>query len=209
MAGLSNIISGLKPYEKPQKFSPEFPTALRMKTTSDFRYINILFEKMMEGWEIQTFEKIISEKIPYVVDIKKSSEKGILIYLKGESGPRSLTSMGDGFITRVELLALNTLVKKGLIIMEEPENNLHPGFIDVFAEQIIRDLNENQYFISTHSSDLIEIILERAKHAQKLEDIRLIILHKHMHLSYPVAEEMTGEEAFDEIESIHSDLRSI
>ncbi|WP_373839862.1 hypothetical protein [Methanospirillum sp.] len=75
MAGLSNIISGLKPYEKPQKFSPEFPTALRMKTTSDFRYINILFEKMMEGWEIQTFEKIISEKIPYVVDIKNHLKK--------------------------------------------------------------------------------------------------------------------------------------
>jgi hypothetical protein len=204
MAGLSNIISGLKPYEKPQKISHEFPTAVRMNTASDFRYINLLFEKMMEGWEIQAFEKVISEKIPYVVDIKKSSQKGILVYLKGESAPRSLTSMGDGFIALVEILALNTLVKKGLIIMEEPENNLHSGFIDVFAEQVIKDPCENQYFISTHSSDLIETILERAKYSEKLHDIRLIILHKHMHLTYPVAEEMTGEEAQGEIETIHS-----
>lgn len=209
LAGLSHIFTGLRIYKKPQKKEPDIPTIMRMKTASDFRYINLLFEKMMEGWEIQAFEKLISEKIPYVVDIKKSTEKGVLIYLKGESAPRPLTSMGEGFITLVELLALNTLVKKGLIIMEEPENNLHPGFIDVFGEQVIDDTSQNQYFISTHSSDLIETLLERAKHSQKLDDIRIIILHKHMHLSYPVAEEMTGEEALDEIEAIHSDLRGI
>lgn len=209
IAGLSNIITGLKPYKKPLEASTQFPTIVRMKSQTDFAYINLLFEKMMEGWEIQTFEKIISEKIPYVVDIKKSSEKGILVYLKGESTPRSLTSMGDGFIALVEILALHTLVKNGVIIMEEPENNLHPGFIDVFSEQVIRDINDNQYFISTHSADVIETILERAKHSEKLKDISLIILYKHMHLTYSVAEEMNGVQALDEIESIHSDLRGI
>jgi AAA15 family ATPase/GTPase len=117
--------------------------------------------------------------------------------------------MGDGFTALIEILAMNTLVQDGVIIMEEPENNLHPGFIDIFSEQILKDTSNNQYFISTHSDDLIETILQRAKYLDNLREIRLIILHKHMHLSYPVAEEMSGEEALDEIETIHSDLRGL
>jgi energy-coupling factor transporter ATP-binding protein EcfA2 len=207
--GLSNVISGLKNYEKPGNAFNRFPTAARLKTFTEFAYINVLFEKMMGGWEIQSFEKIITDNVPYVADIKKSTDKGVLVYIKGEDTPRPLSTMGDGFIALIEILALNTLVKKGFIIMEEPENNLHPGFIDLYSEQIIKDTSENQYFISTHSIDLIETLLERAKHYKKLADIRFIILHKHMHLSYPVAEEMTGEDALDEIETIHSDLRGI
>ncbi|MBN1167817.1 MAG: AAA family ATPase [Methanospirillaceae archaeon] len=209
VAGLSTIFTGLKTYEKPRKDIFLLPTAVRLKTTTNFSFINILFEKMMEGWNIQSFEKVISEKIPYVADIKKSTEKGVLVYIKGEDNPRPLSTMGDGFIALVEILALNTLVKKGIVIMEEPENNLHPGYIDLFSEQIIKDSSENQYFISTHNLDLIETILERAKHIQKLDDIALIILHKHMHLPYPVAEELSGREALEEIETIHSDLRGI
>lgn len=208
-AGIEKIISGLRLYYKPDENNEIFPAAIRMRTGSEIQYINNLFEKMLSNGSIRFLENIIQEKIPYVEDIRKSEEKGILVYLKGESAPRSLSSMGDGFITLVELLALNTLVNKGMLIMEEPENNLHPGFIDVFAEQVVKDTSENQYFISTHSSDLIETLLERAKFSQKLHDIRLIILHKHSHLTYPVAEEMTGEEALEEIESIHSDLRGI
>jgi AAA15 family ATPase/GTPase len=208
-AGIEKIISGLRLYYQQEEIDKTFPAAIRMRAGSEVQYLNILFEKMLSNGSIRSLEKIIQDRIPYVEDIRKSEEKGILVYLKGESAPRSLTSMGDGFIALVELLAINTLVKKGIIIMEEPENNLHPGFIDVFAEQVIKDPSENQYFISTHSSDLIETILERAKHTQKLQDIRLVILHKHMHLTYPIAEEMSGEEALEEIESIHSDLRGI
>lgn len=208
-AGIEKIISGIRSYYQWEGNQYESPSAIRMRTVSDISYISTLFEKMLADGSIRNFEKVIQDKIPYVEDIRKSQEKGILVYLKGEPIPRSLTSMGDGFTALVEILAMNTLVRDGTIIMEEPENNLHPGFIDIFSEQILKDTSNNQYFISTHSSDLIETILERAKHTQKLQDIRLIILHKHMHLTYPVAEEMTGEEALDEIETIHSDLRGI
>lgn len=209
VGGLSKIITGLKPYEKPPKDAFQIPAAVRMRISPDFKFVNVLFEKMMSGWEIQSFEQIVTEKIPYVADIKKSTDKGVLVYIKGEDNPRPLSTMGDGFIALIEILALNTLVKNGMVIMEEPENNLHPGFIDIFSEQIINDTSKNQYFISTHSTDLIETTLQRAKFQDKLDEIKLIILHKHMHLSYPVAEEMSGEEAFEEIDTIHSDLRGI
>jgi AAA15 family ATPase/GTPase len=209
VAGLSKIITGLKQYEKPPKDTFQLPTAIRMLISPNFKYVNVLFEKMMNGWEIQSFEEIMKRKIPYLADIKKSADKGILVYIKGEDSPRPLSTMGDGFIALIEIMALNTLVKNGIVIMEEPENNLHPGFIDIFSEQLLNDTSNNQYFISTHSADLIETTLQRAKFQGKLNEIRLIILHKHLHLSYPVAEEMSGEEAFEEIETIHSDLRGI
>lgn len=207
-AGLEKIISGLRPYYQWEENQRKSSTAVRMRTGSDIPYINILFEKMLADGSIRDFERLIQDKIPYVEDIRKSQEKGILVYLKGEPIPRSLTSMGDGFTALVEILAMNTLVRDGTIIMEEPENNLHPGFIDIFSEQILKDTSNNQYFISTHSDDLIETILQRAKYRNNLDEI-IIILHKHMHLSYPVAEEMSGEEALDEIETIHSDLRRL
>jgi AAA15 family ATPase/GTPase len=60
------------------------------------------------------------------------------------------------------LLAIKTN-KKSVLLFEEPEVHSHPAYIRQIAEDIIADENDNQFFITTHSPFILNIILENAK----------------------------------------------
>jgi len=72
---------------------------------------------------------------------------------------------GDGIRHALVSLMAASTYRGAVVLMEEPELAAHPGLIEVVAGSIIRSYRErgNQVFISTHSPELVEMLLEQAE----------------------------------------------
>jgi Predicted ATP-dependent endonuclease of the OLD family len=73
-----------------------------------------------------------------------------------------IESMGDGFKALVGLLgSLFAEPNGGILLLEEPEVHMHPGYLRELVKYIttISKTLDIQFFISTHSLDLIEYFL--------------------------------------------------
>ena len=79
--------------------------------------------------------------------------------------------MGDGFKMAFTYIALLNSVNKGVIMVEEPELHQHPSSLRLVSEAIVRSAKyrKNQIFISTHSLETVDFILEAAEKL-KVED---------------------------------------
>lgn len=60
------------------------------------------------------------------------------------------------------LLAIKTN-KNAVLLLEEPEAHSFPAYVRQIAEMMIADDQNNQYFVTTHSPFILNIILEKAR----------------------------------------------
>jgi predicted ATPase len=73
-----------------------------------------------------------------------------------------LHEMSDGTIKiLVMALLLHTPERMSLLTIDEPELNLHPAWLRVISEWIVRCSSADQVFISTHSPDLLDGLTEQ------------------------------------------------
>lgn len=73
-----------------------------------------------------------------------------------------LHEMSDGTIKALVIaLLLHTPERMSLLTIDEPELNLHPAWLRVIAEWIVRCTSADQVFISTHSPDLLDGLTEQ------------------------------------------------
>jgi len=146
------------------------------------------------------------KKIKYIKDIRKT-EDGIQIFLAGYDGPIPLSSMGSGFISLLVFTFNRFLLDEGVLLLEEPEISLHPGYIDLMTEGIIENSNKTQFFITTHSQDVISSILRIGEKKNKLEEINFVLLHKIEDTAELFTEVIDGINAKNEVDKIKTDLR--
>lgn len=73
------------------------------------------------------------------------------IYLPNRE-PLFIDQMGEGVPNIVMLLADLALSEGKLFLIEEPENDLHPGALKALLDLIIESSSTNQFVISTHSN---------------------------------------------------------
>ncbi|PZR04536.1 MAG: hypothetical protein DI539_25475 [Flavobacterium psychrophilum] len=90
----------------------------------------------------------------------------ISIHIDGEKDSRDLSQLGDGIQAILILMyKIFTAEDTGIIFIDEPELNLHPGMQRLFLEQIYsnQDLTKKNltYIISTHSNHFLDLTLEK------------------------------------------------
>jgi len=78
------------------------------------------------------------------------------IHLEMDNQRRPLASYGSGIEQVVIIASAATVLEDQIICLEEPETNLHPEF-QIRLLNYLRDETKNQFFITTHSSSVINV----------------------------------------------------
>lgn len=124
--------------------------------------------------------------------------------------------MGDGFKSMVGFLwKLPSDVKNKIVLLEEPETKMHPGYIKQLIQFIIKFSKETgtQFFITSHSIDFIELFLEEdlsEKEKDYLEkEFLLLRMEKDQDTNAIVPYISKYEEAKSEKNQLFMDLRGL
>lgn len=178
---------------------------LIISTPKNFNDISVIHKKILNTKKLNEVLGLIRERIPYFEDIREA-EGDLFVLLENIKEPLPLSFMGDGFKALLKLSFMSPLIKKGVVLFEEPETSLHPGYLDILAKEILVASDNSQFFLTTHSLEFIERILEKAEKFNKLDSINILRLRR---LSEGDIEReiLTGRGAKEELELIETDLR--
>ncbi len=103
------------------------------------------------------------------------------VWFRASGGRVPASLLGDGTLHLLLLFAGLALAKEGnvVLIYEEPETGLHPGYMIVFAQQLAQVLSENPgalIVLSTHSLELIRYIADAAREAGAAELLTTVLI---------------------------------
>ncbi|MFC7082389.1 ATP-binding protein [Halorussus caseinilyticus] len=147
-----------------------------------------------------------------IVDNLKSFSLDTLIFETedGEKEPIPFDFMGDGFKAIVGLLweLMDDDVENQIVLIEEPENHMHPGYVLKLVHFLIdlaRDENV-QFFITTHDHDFIKDFFADMPDEKRdyLEDEFSLVKMDDFG-----AEVLDYETAEHDLKDLHLDLRGI
>lgn len=164
-----------------------------------------LYNKVFESKKVIDVIKYLKKRINYFEDIREKDGK-LYVFLKDVDEPLPLSSMGDGFNSLLINSFITTLIEEGVILFEEPEISMHPGYLDVLAKEIIDNSKNHQIFLSTHSMELIKYILNFAEKGGILDQVNIVKLNR-FNDGFIEREIINGTSAKEEIEQINTDLR--
>jgi predicted ATPase len=110
----------------------------------------------------------------------KDIEGNIFIKRQEDEYYVPINMVGDG----TKMLLLDALVfnlpNADIILLEEPENYMHPEYLLKIVRFIIRESRDNrkQFFITTHNLDLIKYMIENIEGSGMEKDMQIIILYR-------------------------------
>ncbi len=139
--------------------------------------LNIWLEKLNTPYSIgfkrlYNFDNLYSDTNKKLTrsEIKdKSSYIEELIFTdKFTNTPVHNTEIGLGIVQILPVVGNSIELEKHIISIEQPELNLHPELHGVIADEFIRSYNENEneFFIETHSRDMLKQLIKRMKESK-------------------------------------------
>ena len=159
--------------------------------------VSEIYKKLVNTKKLAEVLNILKNKIPYFEDIREA-DGDLLVLLENLDEPLPLSSMGDGFKALLKLVFMAPLIKNGIAIFEDPETSMHPGYLNILAKEILLSSEYSQIFISTHSLELIEYLLEKAEKSGKIESIKILKLRR-LEGGYIEREICSGKDAAEEM----------
>jgi ABC-type histidine transport system ATPase subunit len=146
--------------------------------------------------------EFLSEQLEYKISAVEPKLFDIYIITEDDRFiPFSL--LGDG--TKISLMYFYVLsLENSYILFEEPENHLHPKLMSRCVDLMLESSNKNQIFISTHSLEFLEMILEKAKARNASLNVYKLLELKDGELKYKL---YTRDVAYASIKEIGRDLR--
>ncbi|MFO8110831.1 MAG: ATP-binding protein, partial [Thermoplasmata archaeon] len=167
--------------------------------------IGELYDELIHRNRLKPVRDYLQNKIPYLTDIVKS-EEGMQVLLNDMNESIPLSNMGDGFNALVKLSFMAPMMDKGIAIFEEPEVTMHPGFLEILAEEILNNSENTQFFITSHSHEFVEYMLTKAREKNRSDSINIIRMER-LPNGRLDREIISGEDALEEVEKIKTDLR--
>jgi hypothetical protein len=162
-----------------------------------------LYDRLLPTARFATVMEQVKEGIDYLTDLR-TLQDDIFVYQRALDRPIPISLMGDGFRDVLRIAFMAALTRNGIAVFEEPENSLHPGFLGLATDYLSRAATKGstQLFISTHSLEFVQYMLERAPDITKI--IRMSQTDNE--ISYEI---LTGKEALEESKEIGTDLRGV
>ncbi len=120
-----------------------------------------LSPEQMDDEEIHLLEQFIKEH-NLVRNLERLTQSNVLYRRGNEIETIPISAHGDGFITLLSILHYLRKSQDGILLIEEPENHLHPEYLTILIETLFTyapKLNV-QVFMTTHSYDLIQTALD-------------------------------------------------
>lgn len=150
-----------------------------------------------------------------LTDLERFSFRSIVFRNGDETHEIPFDLMGDGFFALVNLLrGLIADPVPSIVVIEEPERDLHPGYIEQFTKylvQISKTLGI-QFFITTHSEDFINELFRLGELDTDIsefikEELSVIRISSTKNLTLSSIKKY--EEASFEVNDLELDLRGI
>jgi AAA15 family ATPase/GTPase len=183
----------------------------RVSITSDLIFYGHQFEEKLDiknlhdillpTARIHQSLSYLRRHMPYFNDLRSDGQK-IWIYFENLQQPLPLSMIGDGMRETIRLLFIASLIQGGVLLIEEPENNLHPGLYEVVAERLVEVARQDrtQVFLSTHNLEFAEKLLRSGE-----ELVNVVRLYRVKdELAYEV---LSHGEALEELDELRIDLR--
>jgi len=163
--------------------------------------LTMLYNKLVQSGLIQNTLMTLREQISYLTDLRTIGDK-LFVFLDGLDKPLPVSLTGDGFQVLLRSAFAAALAKDGLLVLEEPEANLHPGFIELVTSHLAEYTKkyQMQVFLSTHNLEFLESLLEKAEDITQV--VRMYLVGGE--IDYEV---LSGEEASTEVKELEMDLR--
>lgn len=114
-----------------------------------------------ESLKIEEFIK----KSNLVSNLQRFSFKSIVFKNDDHTYEIPMELMGDGFVALINLIMnISGGTKGNVVAIEEPERDLHPGYIEEFTGYLVKIAMQSnfQFFITTHSEDFLREIFKLA-----------------------------------------------
>lgn len=190
-----------------RRFSPTMRRISEQRLNEDVLFIGNLeqiggelHDIIAEKGLIQDVIERLHDKFPEITDLRPLREILYIFYGK-EKMP--LDTMGDGFKINLLITLSGHAISNGILILEEPENFLHPGLmIHLVQELTIACKKQNiQIFLTTHSDELIKFFLQNS---QEIDTSIIKLIKSDNDIE---AETFNKLEAKEKLEELGIDLR--
>ncbi len=121
------------------------------------------YTRIDEAGQLPTVVKALARSMPGLADLRILKVNGDFVlhtfFVTGHPVPAFLA--GDGFKRFLELAAAVVNLRKGVVLLEEPESFQHPRYLRELATLLFASAREGkQVILSTHSIELIDRILQ-------------------------------------------------
>jgi len=148
-------------------FDPKLPKRAtpitgKAELEEDGSNLSIILKNIMENKEKKRkLFNLVKDLLPFInnLDVEKFADKSLLFklqekFFENQYLPASLIS--DGTINIAALIIALYFEKKPIIIIEEPERNIHPYLISKVVEMMKDASQEKQIIVTTHNPEIVK-----------------------------------------------------
>lgn len=189
-----------------------FSSSIEENVISNYEYVckmlksDIKMQHLEEYEQIEDASKIVDKIFEDVVNGKLVYEKGTFFYKeKGQSQPIHISNIASGLknILVIQRLIKNGSLRKGdILIIDEPEVNLHPKWQVMFAEVLVllsKEMNI-KILINSHSPYFIRAIECKMAKYEVLNKGKFYLMQEGKNNGF------RAEDVTDNVEKIYKDL---
>jgi len=148
-------------------FDPKLPKMAtpitgKAELEEDGSNLSIVLKNIIENEEKKRkFSNLVKDLLPFIDDlgIEKFADKSFLFKLREIYAPKKYlpgSLISDGTINVIALIIALYFTEKSLIIIEEPERNVHPYLISKVVEMMKDASKKKQIIVSTHNPEIVK-----------------------------------------------------